>query len=205
VPVSGASIDVVTALMNAQTDADGRFTIRDLPPRRHLVRVRRVGFAPTFLMADLSDSTSTRARIVMREFAGQVLGTVVVRANRGNARLEGFLTRAEKGNGFGRFITAEQIAQRSPIQSSDLLWTVPGVRVTRTNRGGTMLLGRGGCRMALFINGFPAPQMAGAGLDEMVNPMDLAGIEVYNGQGGVPAELMRGPANACGTVAVWTK
>jgi hypothetical protein len=204
-PVANASVEVVTALMDARTDGSGQFAVRDLPAKRHLVRVRRVGFAPTYLTADLTDTTATRVRIVMREFAGQMLGTVVVKANRGSARVERFLERAERGNGFGRFVTPEQIAQRSPLVPSDMLRAIAGVRVQMSGRGGSMILGRGGCRMAMFINGASVPQMPGSGLDEIVSVLDLAGIEVYPGVGGVPSELMMGPPNPCGTVAIWTR
>jgi hypothetical protein len=45
----------------------------------------------------------------------------------------------------------------------------------------------------------------GSGVDELVAPQDLAGVEIYNGMGGVPSELMTATANPCGTVALWTK
>ena len=205
VPIRDVTVEVVTALVEARTDSLGRFAIRDLPARRHVVRVRRVGFAPTFLLADLTDSTSTRARIVLRQFAGQNLGLVVVRANRSPARLSGFLQRAEKKQGWGTYITAEQIEARHPLRASDMLQGIAGLRLSFDRRGSAVLVGRGGCRVALFINGFPARQGAGFGIDDLVNALDLVGIEVYNGVAGVPAELMTGSSNSCGTVGIWTK
>jgi Carboxypeptidase regulatory-like domain/TonB-dependent Receptor Plug Domain len=205
-PVRGATIEVVTADMEARADSLGQFTIRALPARRHIVRVRRVGYSPTFLAVDLSDSSSARVRIVVRQYAGQNLGLVVVRGTRGPAHLQGFLRRAANPSGFGKIITAEQINQRNPLRASDMFQALAGVRVAQGGRnGGGTLLGRGGCVMAVFINGFPAPQRGSQGIDQMLIAQDLAGIEVYNGIGGVPAEFMMGPPNSCGTVAVWTK
>lgn len=204
-PVRDANIDVVTAFVESRTDSLGQFVFRDLPARRHIVRVRRVGYAPTYLAADLTDSTSARVRIVVRQFAGQNLGLVVVNAKRGSARMQGFLSRSEKGNGWGKFLTADDIEARHPIRTSDLFLALPGVRVNRNAFGSGTLTGRSGCRLAVFINGFPAPQRGSGGIDDLVNPMDLAGVEVYNGIGGVPAELTAMGGNNCGTVGLWTK
>jgi hypothetical protein len=204
-PVRDATVDVVTALVDTRTDSLGRFIVRDLPPRRHILRVRRVGYAPTYLAADLTDSTSARIRIVVRQFAGQNLGLVVVRATRSTARLQGFLARADKKSGWGQILTYDDIQARHPLRTSDVFMAMAGVRVNRNAFGSGTLTGRAGCRMAVFVNGFPVPQRAGAGIDEMVAPQDLAGIEVYNGIGGVPSELMAAGGNSCGTVGIWTR
>ncbi len=204
-PLPDVTVEVVTALVETRTDSLGRFAIRNLPPRRHIVRVRRVGYAPTYLTADLTDSTSTRARIVIREFAGQNLGLVVVRANAVPARLRAFVQRAEGKTGWGKYITAADIDARRPLRTSDMLQGLAGIRVNQDGRGGSLLTGRGSCILALFINGFPAPQMRGSGIDDLVGALDLAGIEVYNGIGGVPPELTTARPNSCGTIGIWTK
>jgi Carboxypeptidase regulatory-like domain/TonB-dependent Receptor Plug Domain len=204
-PVRGATIEVMTLQLEQRTDSLGRFAFRNLPARRHIVRVRRVGYSPTFLFADLTDSTSTHARIVVRQFAGQNLGLVVVKATRLPGRMRGFLQRAERRSGWGRIMTEAEITARHPQETTDLLVSIPGVRVNYDSRRSMMVTGRGGCLMAVFINGFPAPQLSGAGINDLVNTLDLAGIEVYNGIAGVPAELTMGPSNPCGTIGFWTK
>ncbi|MDZ7632030.1 MAG: carboxypeptidase regulatory-like domain-containing protein [Gemmatimonadaceae bacterium] len=203
-PLRDVTVDVVTAMVETRTDSLGRFRIGNLPARRHIVRVRRVGYAPTYLTADLTDSASTRARIVIREFAGQNLGLVVVRADAVPARLRGFAQRAEKKT-WGTFITAEQIENRRPLRATDMLQGLAGLRVIQDGRGGSIVTGRGGCRMAVYINGFPVPQQRGASIDDLVGALDLAGIEIYNGVAGVPIELMTGAPNSCGTLGIWTK
>lgn len=204
-PIRRVTVEVITGLVETTTDSLGRFTIRGLPARRHLIRVRRVGFAPTYVAVDLTDNTAKRARIVMRQFAGQNLGLVVVRATMVAPRLRGFVSRAEKKSGWGKFITAQDIELRSPLRTSDLFYAIAGVRVLTQRRGTGTLTGRGGCLLALFINGMYTPQQSGVGIDDMVNTLDLAGIEIYNGIGGVPPELSTGPPNSCGTIGVWTK
>ena len=204
-PIRDATVEVVTEMIETRTDSLGRFAIRNLSPTRHLVRVRRVGVSPTFLSIDLTDSTSRRARIVLRQYAGQNLGLVVVNANMVPARLRGFQSRVEKKSGWGRYITENEIAVRNPFRTTELFQAVPGVRVNLDRRGGGVLTGRGGCLMSTFINGAPAAQLRGSGLDDIITPRDIIGIEIYNGLGGVPPELMFGVPNACGTVGIWTK
>jgi hypothetical protein len=204
-PLADLSVDVVSALVETKTDSAGQFVVQNLRPQRHIVRVRRVGYQPTYAFADLNDAGGARLRIVLRQFAGQNLGLVVVRADRVPARLAGFASRAAKRSGWGRVITEAEIRQRSPTFTSDLFLGMAGVRVVRNGFGSGTLLGRGNCRIALFINGIQVQARSGSGVDELVTPQDLAGIEVYNGIGGVPAELIAGSSNNCGTVALWTK
>jgi len=204
-PMRNVTVELMTTLTESQTDSLGRFSFRDLPARRHLLRVRRVGYAPTFAAVDLTDSTARRARIVLRQFAGQNLGLVVVRAVRPTGRLQGFLQRAERRSGWGRILTEQDIAARNPIRATDIFQAIAGLRVNQDRFGRGVLTGRGGCLLAVFINGFPAPQLRGSGIDDMVNALDLAGVEVYNSQAGVPVELTNGPPNMCGTVGIWTK
>lgn len=204
-PLRDVVVEVVTAFVETRTDSAGRFAISNLPPRMHIVRVRRVGYSPTYLTANLTDSTSTRARIVVRQYAGQNLGLVVVRADGVPARLQGFMRRAEKKSGWGRIFTPDDIARRNPMRTSDMFQAVAGVRLNMDARGRVQLTGRGGCVLALFVNGFPAPQQRGSGIDDIVNVLDLAGIEIYNGQGGLPSEYLMGVNNTCGTIGVWTR
>lgn len=204
-PLRDVAVDVVSALRETRTDSLGRFMVAELAARRHLLRVRRVGYSPTYLFAETSDSGSTRVRIVVRQFAGQNLGLVVVRADRVPLRLSGFLTRAARNSGFGRIITEQQIAARNAIRPSDLFQAIAGVRVARTAFGSGVLLGRGNCRLALFINGQFIPTGFGMGVDELVSVQDLAGAEVYTGIGGIPTELMSAGTNSCGAVGLWTK
>ena len=204
-PARDATVEVMTASMDARTDSLGRFTIRNLPARFHFIRVRRVGWAPTYLSVNLTDSVPRQARIVLRQFAGQNLGLVVVRAERPIGRIAAFLQRAEKRSGWGTILTEKDIASRNPMQVSDLFRTMAGVRVSQDRFGRGTLTGRGNCLMSLYINGFPAPQQRGAGIDDMVNTLDIVGVEVYNGQAGVPPDLIMGLPSSCGTIGVWTK
>jgi hypothetical protein len=204
-PIRDATVEAVTVLRETRTDSLGRFAFRNLPSRRHILRIRRVGYTPSYAAADLTTGESARIRVVVRQYAGQNLGLVVVRAARPPGHLRGFLQRAAKPSGWGRIIMGDEIVTRNPRQTTDMLLAVAGVRVDQSVRGVGTVYGRGGCLMAVFINGFPAPQTGALSIDDIVAASDLAGIEVYNGIAGVPPEFMLGGPNSCGTLALWTK
>jgi hypothetical protein len=199
------NIEVVGTASVAVSDSLGRFLIQNLPARLHVVRARKVGYNPSYLTINLSDTTSSRARIVMRQFAGQNLGLVVVKATRYPVRMGPFLRRLERKSGWGQMLSPEEITARHPQRTTDLFTSMTGVSVQRDVNRALMVLGRGGCVMQVFINGFPAPQLSGSSIDDNVNSLEIAGIEVYNGMAGVPADLTMGPINSCGTIGIWTK
>jgi hypothetical protein len=204
-PVRDATIEVMTAALVARSDSIGAFSLRAVPARAHVVRVRKVGYAPAFLSINLSDTTSSRARVVLRQFAGQNLGLVVVRATRYPVRMRAFLRRAERQSGFGQILTDSQITARHPAETSELFRSMRGVSVGRHPGGATIVTGRGACVMMVFINGFPVPQHSGMGIDDLVSALDIAGIEVYHGLTHLPPDLMMGQPDPCGTIGIWTK
>ncbi|MEN9860311.1 MAG: hypothetical protein RLZZ515_793, partial [Cyanobacteriota bacterium] len=85
-----------------------------------------------------------------------VLDTVKVLANYNRySQLQEFSQRARSG--MGRFLTAEQIAQRVPVVTSDLFTAIPGVYLEQGAMG-PMLTMKGvfadRCTPAVYLNGF---------------------------------------------------
>ena len=201
-PLDGATIQVLTALKEVRTDTLGRFAIAGLPTGRQLVRARRVGYVAESFFATITDSTSTRL-VVQLTPMGQDLGTVAVRARAGSRRLEQFESRRRRLQGFASFIDAAEIRARDPVNLTDVLRGTRGVTVTTNPNGRQVLVGRGQCLMAVRIDGMEV-DVTEQGLDSFMVPADVAGIEVYPGDGAVPLEL-RSTRPACGVVAIWTK
>jgi hypothetical protein len=113
--------------------------------------------------------------------------------------------------GFGYFLSREQIEARGPgAQVTDLLRTMPGVQITPMSAtftgAGNLVTMRGGigrCLPDVYIDGVPVPQYAGSGVDDLLTPGMLEGVEVYTSTAGVPGTIhARGN---CGVVAFWTK
>ncbi len=133
------------------------------------------------------------------------LESVVVQADRTKLQKDftGFSERAKRG-GFGRYITEEDMRRRSAFAVSDVLRTVPGLRVVPNGGFGYAVLGRGNCTPDIFIDGTRVLD-GSAQLDQLIQPQDVGGIEVYPGGTGAPPQLQSPGGSSCGVVAVWSK
>jgi hypothetical protein len=129
------------------------------------------------------------------------LGTVKVQemAAERDERLRGFYAR-KMANSFGRYFEQSDIERRHPQYLSELLRTIPGVVLAPSSRGGFAVRLRG-CAPLVWVDGVRVPN---AQLDELADPSDVAGLEVYSSFAGVPAQYFDRSAN-CGTILVWSR
>ncbi|HLA90884.1 MAG TPA: carboxypeptidase-like regulatory domain-containing protein [Gemmatimonadaceae bacterium] len=124
-PIGGARITLDSSARRAQSELDGRFVFRQLPPGTHRLDVRRLGYQPATIAVDVTDRTirpvitlsaipqlldsvriAERARglsysaVVLDDFAQPVLDAqVVVPGSSGQIRTDSagrFRVRAEK-------------------------------------------------------------------------------------------------------------
>jgi hypothetical protein len=230
-PVEGARVTLLSQegrrIRTAVTAANGRFSF--IPrPGYYSFRVERVGYVQvnTAHVRVVRDSVDLEIRL--RDDAVMLAPvTVVTRAGRVSPVLTGFYARME--HGFGRYITRDHIEQRQPGAISDMLRMLPGVRLVprASGLGLDVVMNRasprvGGCPVQIFLDGIRIngassqvverdsldedliPLNETIALDDLADPSELEGIEVYPGLAGVPAEFM-GPLARCGTVAVWTR
>lgn len=230
-PIEGARVELLNQqgrrMQRVLTDGTGRF--RFVPrPGYYMFRVDRVGYVQvqTAHVRVVRDSVDLEIR--MRDDAVMLAPvTVVARSGRVSPVLAGFYNRME--NGFGRYITRDHIEQRQPGNITDMLRTLPGLRMTprQSGFGSDVEMSRasprmGGCPVQIFLDGIRINRSTGVdvprdsldtdlialneaiAIDELADPSELEGIEVYYGLAGVPAEFM-GPDARCGTVAVWTR
>lgn len=126
-----------------------------------------------------------------------------------NGDIQAFYDRAERGklSGFGRFVTREDIERSVPSEPSDLLRTMPGVRVLRraTAYGsGSTIQMSSGCVPAIFVDGTQINRFrASDDLDDFVAAYAIEGIEVYRGAGQQVGRFH--DSRGCGLILVWTR
>lgn len=124
-------------------------------------------------------------------------------SRRPSGRLGGFYDRMQHKK-FGTFITRAQIEKRRPFNVTDMLAGASGLIVQPSRRGfGNEVRTTQRCRPTVYLDGLPFP-LLGESIDNLVNPMQLEGIEVYPNALDVPGELQRG-LSRCGVIALWTK
>jgi len=117
-------------------------------------------------------------------------------------RAQGFYQRA--ATGFGRFIGPEDIERRPTFTFGDILRGIPGITFSGDNIQfrASSPTGSGNCSPNVYIDG--ALQFGGVPLGAIIQPSDVAGVEVYRRVSETP--LMWGGTNgSCGTILVWTK
>lgn len=201
-PLADATVEVEDLRKGAITDAEGRFTISDLPAGELLVSVRHVGFEEKTVPLELEAGTVTDATLLLSETVLRVEEIdVTVERPAPVARLEAFERR--RSMGLGHFIGPEEVEQQQPERSSDLLRDVPGLRVSTASYGSSrveMVRQSPPCRPTLFIDGLEVP---GGRIDD-ISPMDVLAVEIYRGSSEIPVAYSR-TAGRCGVILVWTR
>ncbi|HUF27276.1 MAG TPA: TonB family protein [Gemmatimonadaceae bacterium] len=203
-PISGAAITLAGERVSALSDAGGTFRIQRLGVGRHTVQVRRIGFRPAEVDVEISGGEA--ATVVMRlDRVAPTLEAVIVagQGQRSNPRIAAFYDRRERG--FGHFITRADIDRRQPLRTTDLLRTIPGVRMRLVNSSRSVLYFRGStCPPLVYIDGAPA---AAAYFDpDLITPMSIEGIEVYHGPSSVPVQFTNPhQTGGCGVIAIWSR
>lgn len=205
-PIAAATMSLLSddsALVSVVTDSAGVFVLRAPQAGSYRLRAGRIGYR-TAETPPLELAAGDTLRVEFRlSVAAVELNpiTVVGYSRRPTGELGGFYDRIRRGLG-GQFVTREQIDERMPIFTTDLLRTMAGVSVTPSPRGsGSIVRLRGGCIPRVYLDGVPI-RLLGMTIDDLIQPMNLEGIEVYRGPGETPVEFAQG---ACGAIVLWTR
>lgn len=217
-PVAGTTLELMdnSSVAHAVADSMGRFELRVPQAAAYVLRARRLGWA--------------EAADTVRVPEGRIL-SVTVRMVRDPLRLEPLIVVAEarepeldqvgfygRSEGLGRFMTLETIEKRRPPRTSDLLGQVSGVFlvpapdgvrvITRSGLPNARLTGDGICWPRILLDGMvvePGGQLPiPVPIDQVVNPSDIVGVEVYRSAAEVPPQF-GGAQSACGVIVIWTR
>lgn len=184
------------------TDSVGAFKLFHVPSGFHILRLRRLGFAPFVVQVRVSRRGVTTVNAVMRSTAS-VLNTVNVKAPSGEVlSLPREVARRVSG-GQGYYILSGDARLRDSHNTSDVFRRLQGVTI----KGGIAVSTRGinslladpcPLGMPLYVNGAPM----GNNFLDVVAPSEIAAIEVYPTAASMPPSM---PASGCGAIMIWTK
>jgi hypothetical protein len=207
-PVSAGTMSLLTEsdgqVDRAVTDSAGAFVLSAARAGAYRLRAEHAGYSAAVspaLELQAGDTVRVEFQISTQKV---VLSPLVVKGEprRLDAALRDFYDRARR-NAFGTFITREDIETRHPIRTTDLLRTIPGVQLLPARLGGGFAVRmRGGCAPGVYLDGIRV-RLAGMTIDDLVQPMDVEGIEVYRSGAEVPGEY--GIGSGCGAVLIWTR
>ncbi|MBA3645143.1 MAG: carboxypeptidase regulatory-like domain-containing protein [Gemmatimonadaceae bacterium] len=180
-----------------RTDAAGMFAFGWSRAGAATLSLKRLGYSPSAIQLDVTNASVTEnIEATMKEVVRALPNVVVVEEKR---RLHEFEERRHR-HASGQFITGEEIMKAHPQFSSDVFRRVGGASLRRGRFGNAIRLR--GCRPKLWIDGIPLRDVE---LDEVVDPSQIAGLEVYASTAGIPPEYMDREPRPCGVILVWTR
>lgn len=202
-PLVGASIDVDGIAAQSKTDANGRFTVTNVPTGSRTIAIRSLGYAPLFQPIAVLENNNEEIQVDMLATS---LRSVNINAKNGSLLQLDFEQRRREG--FGVFKDSIEIVRHTNIRAvfqgipslvttgkdtqSFYLYT-PGQSLSTNNPAG-------GCPANVYIDGKPSDTIVLGSLSKE----QIAAIEVYIRQEMAPAKYVM-LTNNCGVVLVWTK
>lgn len=205
VPIANARVGLVGSGAAAMTRANGDFVLDSLPAGTQAIVVRQMGYSPTEVPVELSSRTPARVTVRLGDFVPELTPVEVVSRREEGLQKVGYLDRKRSSAG-GTFLGPDELARRQAMQFTDLMRTVPGIRVNSSN-GQAMLTSTrsaqgNGC-VIVWVDGGQWQQLNPGDLDTFVRPEEVAAVEVYNGTA-VPAQFTTA-GQSCSAIVVWTK
>lgn len=205
VPLSNARLMFWETGSEVITSSDGHYQLDSLPLGSATLEARALGFLPVSRIVDVRGDRPASADFLL-ESRATYLDTVKVIGTRvyDSPQYRGFLDRQKRG--FGHFLDEEAVERRHAVYMTDYFRMIPGVNVFPGSFGGRIVMRGMGlsayCNPAVFLDGMRMVNVAEAGFESFVSPMDVRAIEVYTRGSSVPAEFMN--LDGCGSIVIWT-
>jgi len=200
-PIASASVRLGGLAQAQVTRGDGTFSFDKVPGGTYPLVIEHVAYTAINDSVRVEPFALASAQIRM---APNVIPIDAIEVSVRSFVLErnGFYRRQERGH--GSYITRQQIEAMQPLNGSDVLRTVAGVRLER-GRWGNIAVGRGSCPFRFIMNG--ARLLPGFTMDD-VSPHGIEGIEIYMGAAGLPIEFQGFSSDVggtCGVIVIWLR
>lgn len=187
-----------------RADARGEWTFADAPGGTRLLEIRAVGFYPERRTVNVVDGAAP-VRVALKTYKSVIDTLKVVAQYDRFSNLDGFRERSRRG--LGRFLTASDIAKRSPTVTTDLFMMVPGLSVDGVAGIDRTVKMKGiftdTCDPAVYLNGSLMVGVSASDIDLLVPAKNIQGIEVYS-QSQAPPQFVPG-LSECGSIVFWTR
>ena len=193
--------------LSARSNGLGEAQIRDVPPGRHVVRVRYLGYAPSEVLLELRGDTA--GAVFRLERVATPLDAVKINQRWVPLRMKDFEIRRHQG--LGRFLLPEDL-EKIRLQDFPLaaMTKFPGLRTYSDQAGHWHIAsvrdhidiqtGVSQCDILVYLDDIA---LVGEGALDDVRTEDLAGVEYYTAVE-VPVRY-RTKAYGCGIMLLWSK
>ena len=226
-PLPDVEIVLPVAELETRTRPDGSFEIREVPPGPHDIVFRRLGYLPVVIHRAVQADSALVEHVQMARAV--MLDSVVVSAPRSS--IPGFDTRRMIRQGHA--ITRAELARQEHRRLSEILATVPGLRILGAGSGAAWAsMGRGantistlrepdrfsasrGAKPACYSDVYMDGALLYGGSVARTEPaplMDLntilasnlEAVEYFAGPAQIPPEYNKTGAS-CGVLLLWTR
>ena len=212
-PLGGARVQLDEGLGGTLTDGRGRFMLDELAPGWHVIGFSQFGYASRTDSIEVLPGRVTNVDASLSVDPVQLTPLEVVVERREVAlQKTGFYDRQSEG--FGEFIDREDIEFRGPSEMTDMFQGLPGVLVHADGIDKWVVLrsGRIGdldgnyCYPRVYLDDilFHMGGAEPAGIDHLLTPGVVAGVEIYPSTAGMPAQYSSTGAS-CGVILIWTR
>lgn len=214
-PLGDAVVVLPELGIGTRTDSQGNYAFGSLPAGRTAIEVRWDDRRSAAREVDLVPDSLNRVDVRLQPEPVDLPGIeVTVERPIPRGKMAGFHLRMERGR--GAYVTREEIEEISANRMSDVFRRVSGVRLVRHRRRPGLIrlqmaraqptfTGEGAeCRPLYFLDGKRFEMGESDGVDQIFDPDEVAGIEVYRGAAEVPP-LFNAPGSRCGVVVIWTR
>lgn len=203
IPLVGAQIRLGTIAGVAESDDDGQFTVVRANAGPVWLHVRRIGYRPESLSVVVPSGQMVEPTVAMTQIAQNLAAVKVMGRRDLTGPMAGFYKRLQAGG--GRFFTQAEIERRNPNSMTDLLRSVPGLRIETRGFDNKVRIRGSRCSPLVWLDG---QGLFAAEFDlDAVNPRTFEGIEVYSGPASVPMEFQgnQRQSSTCGTIILWSR
>ena len=221
--VAGALVRVDSTEWRPVSDS-GVIQLAGIAPGRHLLEARALGYAVSSFHVRLDPGDAASVGMTLHRAAATTLQDVMIQATRDTAHLpisvahdwtEGFEHRKTMNVG-GIFLDQAKIERRGAYKMSQLLANQPGVEIRQIRnefgeynpyvvmRGTSTVRGEK-CPISYFLDGHPYELSEDESVDQIIQPHDVAAIEIYPGASQVPAQFKTATSARCGVIVIWSR
>ena len=200
-----ALLDTTLAVVDQTfTDEEGHFVLRAPTPGDYYIVADRLGYQPG---ADGVLELGVGGYIPIDFFLRPKpfeLDPLVATAERQritrHLTSQGFFERMDQG--FGHFITPEELERKNAFDWETVLRAIPGVYPSDEGAFGSAVVFRGWrgefCSPPIYYDGSPIQDLT------VIDPSDVGAVEVFTRSTGLPL-IYGGTEGACGAILIWGK
>ncbi len=187
----------------AESDELGAFTFSGLTASPAWLLVRRLGFRPESLQLTIREEDPLTLSVRLTRLATEIAAVKILGRRDITGPMAGFYMRQHTGS--GRFFAYTDIVRRNPASMTDLLRSVPGIRIQGPGPQNSVRIRGSRCAPLVLLDG--QALMAGEVDLDAWDPRTFDGIEIYSGPASVPVEFQRNQrmSSSCGTVVLWSR